>query len=179
MPIALIASLLSALPTAAGFTVRTRIAPGPDQQARAVARMVGGIISYTRWPGEPVPATRLCVMGKARFAGRLGEAAQVAGRTVSVSYLADGATTVAQGCDVLYLGALAAGAGQRAIASIRGRGVLSIAESDPACRGGTMFCLDVDSGEISFRLSLDAISRGTVRVDPRVLRLSDANEDES
>lgn len=178
MPIALIASLLSTSPIPTGFTVRTRTAAGPDQQARAVARMVGGIISYTRWPGEPAPATRLCVMGKARFAGRLGEAGQVAGRAVSVNYLADSAT-VAQACDVLYLGPLAAGVAQQAIASIRRRGVLSIAESDPACRGGTMFCLEVDSGEVSFRLSLDAISRGMVRVDPRVLRLSDASEDES
>lgn len=178
-PIALIAYLFSTLPTAAGFPVRTRIAPGPDQQARAVARMVGGIISYTRWPDEPVAATRLCVMGKARFAGRLGEAGQVVGRTVSVNYLAVGATTVGEGCDVVYLGTMAAGGSQRAIASIRGRGVLSIAEADPLCRGGAMFCLEIDPLEISFRLSVDAISRGTVRVDPRVLRLSDANGDES
>jgi hypothetical protein len=58
------------------------------------------------------------------------------------------------------------------IGGIRGRAVLSIAETDPGCRGGTMFCLAVGASTLSFQLSVDAISRGTVRVDPRVLRVA-------
>ncbi len=180
MPIALIASLLSTLPTAAGFhradPDRARARPAGTCASHA---WLAEIISYTRWPDEPVTATRLCVMGKAavlRSAGRRGAGRADAPSRSLIWRMASPQSPRA--ADVLYLGVLAAGARQRAIASIRGRGVLSIAESDPACRGGTMFCLDIDSRELSFRLSLDAISRGTVRVDPRVLRLSDTNEDE-
>ncbi|WCM28347.1 YfiR family protein [Sphingomonas sp. QA11] len=179
VPFALAWSLLATLPTNVGFPLRTRVTPGPDQPARAVARMVGGIISYTRWPGDAAAAMRLCVIGKTRFADRLGEASPVAGRPISVNRLATGNPTIGQSCDILYLGDLPAGQGPRTIAGIRGRAILSIAESDPACRGGTMFCLDIKPLEISFQLSLDAISRGTVRVDPRVLRLSDADGDAS
>lgn len=67
------------------------------------------------------------------------------------------------------MGALRTAVRNEMIGALRGRGVLSIAESDPGCRGGTMICLRVARNSASFQLNLDAVSRGTVRVDPRVL----------
>jgi hypothetical protein len=56
--------------------------------------------------------------------------------------------------------------------SIRDQPVLSIAEADPACRGGTIFCLRVLPDRVGFQLSIDAVSRSAVRIDPRVLRIA-------
>lgn len=138
----------------------------PGNEARAVARIVGGIISYTRWPTQ-VATLRLCVTGTARHAAQLGDASTTAGRAISVQTIDAGAATT--GCDILYIGKLPAPVREQTIRALRGRGVLSIAESDPRCRDGTMVCLRVAGSSATFQLNLDAVSRGTVRIDPRVL----------
>ncbi|MFJ5929664.1 YfiR family protein [Sphingomonas sp. NPDC092440] len=135
----------------------------------AVARTVGGIASYTRWP-EPPPTLRICVSGAARHADRLGEAARTAGRPVTVRRL--GVGTALAGCDLLYLGAMRPAENLGMIRAMHGRAILSIAESDPACRGGAMFCLAVGASSLSFRINIDAISRSALRVDPRVQRVA-------
>ncbi|MET0307238.1 MAG: YfiR family protein [Sphingomonas sp.] len=156
------------------MVVDTRFAPGTASEA--VAKMVGGIVSFTRWPVDPVPL-RLCVTGAARYADRIGEASRTAGRAISVRRIAADASV--DGCDALYLGAMPADASRRLIATIRNRAVLSIAESDPTCRSGAMFCLAVGTNSLTFQLSVDAISRGTVRVDPRVLRVAGPSRGDS
>ena len=150
-----------------------RVGASADDQARGVARMVGGIISYSRWPGRGEDTIAICTMGATRYAARLGEADGAAGRPVSARAIAPGSSAAAQGCDVLYLGGTTATQQQRAIAAVHGQPVLSIEEDDPACRSGAMFCVVLNGGGLTFRLNVDAISRGTVRVDPRVLRLFD------
>jgi hypothetical protein len=164
--VALLALSVEALPEPA-MAVDTRFAPGTEDEA--VARLVGGIISFTRWPAEP-RSLRLCVAGTTRHADRIGEAGKTARRAVGVRHIAAGAAT--DGCDILYLGAMPADASRRMIAGIGGKAILSIAEADPGCRGGAMFCLAVGTSSLTFQLSVDAISRGAVRVDPRVLRVA-------
>ena len=83
LPIMLAASTVGVSPPPAFVPVRTQISPGPDQQALAVARMVSGIISYSRWPGD-LAVVRICVMGNTRFADRLGDAKPPAGLSPAV-----------------------------------------------------------------------------------------------
>ena len=148
----------------------SRAAAGADDRARAVARMVGVIVSYSRWPNADGSVT-ICTMGTTRYAQRLADAGATAGRPVVTRAIAPGSSAAPQGCDVLYLGATTPALQQKAIAAIHGQPVLSINEADPACRSGTMFCVVITGDQLTFRLNVDAISRGTVRVDPRVLRL--------
>ncbi len=143
------------------------------EQAIAVSRTVGGIISYTRWPVNP-QQLRLCISGVTQVALRAAEIGHGASRPVALRKIAAGSAT--NDCDILYLGTMAPERQRQMISSVHGRPVLSIAESDPQCRGGTMFCLRVRTNALSFQLNIDAISRGTVRVDPRVLRITSANE---
>jgi hypothetical protein len=76
------------------------------------------------------------------------------------------------GCDVVYIGRVPL-AGQRQLtAAVRGRGVMTVAEADPECRSEAMFCLIYPAKGLSFRLNIDAVSRSGLRVDPRVLRVS-------
>ena len=156
--------------TSVSQTGSTRFGTTADEQASSVARMIGGIISYSRWPGRD-DAVTICTMGNTRFAKRLGDARETAGRAVAVRTIGPGSSAAAQGCDILYLGATTPALQQKAIGAVHGQPVLSIAEADPSCRGGAMFCILVQGGTLTFRLNVDAISRGTVRVDPRVLRL--------
>ena len=167
LTVALIVVSASASIGSTGLIAETRVPPG--QHDTVVARTVGGMISYTRWL-EPRAVLHLCVSGATAHAGAFGRVGQAAGRPVNAQLIAPGSP--AQGCDVLYMGTMNAADRQRMMRAIRDRPVLSIAESDPDCRGGTIFCLRVFPDRVGFRLSIDAVSRSAVRIDPRVLQIA-------
>jgi hypothetical protein len=85
------------------------------------------------------------------------------------------ATGLAQTCDAIYLGRLDLANSRRITASVREKAVVTIAEADPDCRSEAMFCFVFRPRALSFRLNIDAISRSAVRIDPRVLRISDGS----
>ncbi|WP_336959212.1 YfiR family protein [Sphingobium aquiterrae] len=149
----------------------TQVAAGPQGQGAAVSAIVGDIIGYTRWPVPPAPV-RLCLAGAPHHAGRLGAIMLPSGQGVRVQQVAVPAPVEGGDCDVLYVGGLDAPHARALLAGARGRAVLTIAEDDDRCRGGAMICLHVGATSIGFELNVDAVSRGAVRIDPRVLRLS-------
>lgn len=144
---------------------------GPDRVAQGVARMVGAIVAYSRWP-ESGPVLDICLAGRATYAARLKDMVLSNGVLARVTDLAGGVIPATGGCDLLYIGAMDPAALRLLLASAYSRPVLTMAEDDPDCRGGTMVCLLFQPGTLSFRLNIDAVSRSTVRIDPRVLRLS-------
>lgn len=147
------------------------IGPGPDRMAAGVARMVGSILEFTRWPTDR-PVVRMCMAGAVAHGDQLGEISLTNGaRIATVALAADEAAPAAR-CDALYLGSLDALVRQRLIAAVRGNAVVTIAEDDRDCAGGAMFCLLFAPQTLSFQLNIDAVSRSAVRVDPRVLRVA-------
>lgn len=128
--------------------------------------MVGGILSYTRWPTRPQPV-RLCVAGATRHAAALGALPGTLLRTIPT-----GGAPSDLGCNALFLGALPTNERARLLAASRGQPIATIDQADPGCRGGAMFCLYLQPERIAFELNLDAVSRSTVRIDPKVLLLS-------
>lgn len=139
--------------------------------AAGTARIVGAILEYTRWPSER-PVIRLCLAGAPRYAGQLDTITPSNGARVEVSNLAQAGDGARVRCDALYIGLLDADRSRRLIADMRGKAVTTIAEDDPDCRSGAMFCLLFTPQALSFQLNIDAVSRSGVRIDPRVLRIS-------
>jgi hypothetical protein len=139
----------------------------PGGEARAVAHMVGGIISYSRWPAPQPQSLRICTSGTTRFAAKLDEVSATARRAVNVRAVPAGSPT--GDCDILYLGAMAPDTRLEMIRGVHRRAVLSIIETDQSCRSGAMICLHVRKSSVDFQLNIDAVSRSTVRIDPRVL----------
>lgn len=166
----------SALATPIGF-LQTPVPEGATGQTLAVARVVSGILSYTRWPSEPV-SLRLCVAGTPRFADGLtalpARSARSA-RRMEVLRIT-GASVAPEGCRALYLGRLDADERRRLLVAARRQPIVTIDENDPPCRAGAMFCLHVASSSVAFELNLDAVSRSSVRIDPKVLLLSRRGE---
>jgi len=159
--------------TPIGF-LQTPVPEGAAGQTVAVTRVVSGILSYARWPTEPAPL-RLCVAGAPRFAGGLSTLPARSPRRMEVLRIT-GTSAASEGCKALYLGRLEADERRRLIASARGQAVVTIDEDDPPCRAGAMFCLHVAANSVAFELNLDAVSRSTVRIDPKVLLLSRRGE---
>ncbi|WP_447757042.1 YfiR family protein [Sphingopyxis fribergensis] len=138
---------------------------------RAVNRMVGGIVSYARWPNAPAPTGRvMCMVGTPRLTDRMAPDVPGTGSVV-VRRLTAEAITTRTDCDILFLGRMPVADRRQLIAWVRGRPILTITDDDAACIYGAMFCLSNRAASLSFSVNLDAIGRGPLRIDPRVLRI--------
>jgi hypothetical protein len=138
---------------------------------QGVGALIGGIISYSRWPTQPRPV-RLCLAGSTRYALRMSDAQRAAGQSILIRSI--GIAGSPADCDVLYLGAMRDPARGRLLAATRGKPIVSIIEDDLHCQSGAMFCLL--PGRSTFKLNLDAVSRSEVHIDPRVLRIASGEE---
>lgn len=171
LPLALVLAANTSPPVAnlAGMPLGTAV-PGESIYAGAAARTVKAIIDYTRWPQRHDPLV-LCVAGPAQHAAQLGgirlaDGRQVERRNVAAAPAALGA------CHVLYIGKLPIATQRQLTAAVRSKGVLTIAEADPGNTSEAIITLTYQPRALSFRLNIDAISRSGLRVDPRVLRIS-------
>jgi hypothetical protein len=167
--LAVMALAAAALATAPGSAVGN---PGaePSPHSGAVVRTVRSLVEYTRWPQLHNPV-ELCVAGPASHAGQLDAVRLGDGRVLTRRAVAANPAALA-GCDVVYIGKVPLASQRQLTAALRGRGVMTVAEADPECRSEAMFCLIYPAKGLSFRLNIDAVSRSGLRVDPRVLRVS-------
>ncbi|MFN7027955.1 MAG: YfiR family protein [Sphingopyxis sp.] len=150
---------------------QTIVEDSDDGMTRAVNRMVGGIVSYARWPDGAADSRRvMCVIGTPRLSNRMAPDVPGAG-SVLVRRLSAGTVAGRADCDVLFLGRMAIADRRQLIAWVRGRPILTITDDDAACIYGAMFCLSNRAANLSFSVNLDAIGRGPLRIDPRVLNI--------
>lgn len=164
--------LIGALFTAPQMSVQAAsqatVEDSADGRARAVNRMLGGIISYARWPGERKNTARtMCVVGTPQMTNRIAPA----GPIVTVHRMTALGVTEDGGCDIIFLGRMPIADRQRLIGWVRSRPVLTVTDDDAACTHGAMFCLDGRRTSLSFSVNLDSIGRGPLRIDPRVLKI--------
>lgn len=144
--------------------------------ARAVNRMLGGIISYARWPdGQRGAARTLCLVGSPRLTDRIAPVVP-GGPAVFVRRMTTGAVTGGSDCDIVFLGRMPVADRQKLIGWVRGRPALTITDDDPACVYGAMFCMASRQTSLSFSVNLDAVGRGPLRIDPRVLKIGRGEE---
>lgn len=150
---------------------QTIVEDSDDGMARAVNRMVGGIVSYARWPNGAADSARvMCLVGTPRLTNRMAPDVPGAG-SVLVRRLSAAAVMGRSDCDILFLGRTAVADRRQLIAWVRGRPILTITDDDAACMYGAMFCLSSRAASLSFSVNLDAIGRGPLRIDPRVLSI--------
>ncbi len=157
---------LSVMPTA----VQTEVPDGVDGPAAAAADIVAGILSYTRWPSSDGPV-RLCVAGQSPLTARLVDRALVNGRRMTVVRRASGSLP-GGGCDAIFMARLPLREQERIARAAQGTAIVTMTDADPVCESGVMVCLRLVAGGMSFDLNLDAVSRSSVRIDPRVLMLA-------
>jgi len=138
----------------------------------AVATVVAGIVSYTRWPAETAPL-RLCTLGRGPTVAELLKATDLGSpqRPVSVRVLAD-AGRAASDCDAVYVGTEGAATIRDMLRRLAGLPVLLVGEGVDFCSDGGMFCLRPEAPAVKFNTNLDAIARSGLRVNPLVLRIA-------
>jgi len=150
-------------------------APGgtaPEAGRSAVATIVAGIVSYTRWPPD-TRSVRLCTLGQGRGVDEVLACGDLGSAQLSVPVRAAGdAKTALDGCDAIYVGTLAPGAVRRLLQKTVGRPLLTIGEGAEFCTDGGMFCLQTGAPAVGLAVNLDAVARSGLQVNPRVLHIA-------
>jgi hypothetical protein len=140
--------------------------------------VIWGIVNYTRWPQEDGPL-KVCLLESSAQTEVIRRSAE-AFHFRRVIVLREPPATLAdiKGCDVAYFGSLPAQQTTLLLRTLVNLPVLTIGEGTDFCSAGGMFCLASDretaaeNGEGMFATNLDVIARSGLRVNPRVLRLS-------
>ncbi|MGU7769199.1 YfiR family protein [Burkholderia sp. MR1-5-21] len=181
-----VACVLGAAPAALADTPANKVAPADTARAvtaagradpvisprdAAVRQVVLGIISFTHWPATPA-RLHLCVTGRPDHARGLVDTLQAGSTPLDVQRVHSDDSALGAACEVVYLGTLSDDERQQVRAAVAGHPVLTIAEHDPSCTAGSMFCLNVDGDRVTFDINLDAVARSGVRVHPNVLNLA-------
>lgn len=141
----------------------------------AVNRLLGGFISFSRWPARARDnAVSLCTVGQPALANELrpavpGGLPPVTRWKATLASLESG-----QPCDVVYFARLPIAERRRLIDWVRYRPILTVTDDDPQCLSGAAFCLFRTGEAIGFSVNVDSIARSKVAVDPRVLQIGRA-----
>lgn len=169
----------SASAPVAGAAVRKSAA---DQLSRNVAQVVRGIVGYSRWPGGNDAEIQLCVLAPTahlqalKFSYPLAAMPQQQLEVVQVR-LEDVLGPNAGGCDAVYLGDIPAAARAGVLKELVGKPVLTISECSGHCNDGSLFCLRFAGSAVMFEVNLDSVARSGIRINPHVLKLSQAPEE--
>lgn len=169
---------------------RTQPSLSSDPQPEDSARLLWGIVSYTRWPAPPV-TLRLCLIGETPPADTLhppaGPIMPEQPWSISVhdlpyrpppdspdnndSHDAAESTPWSQQCEIVFAGELPSLQRRQLLQELTGQPVLTIGQGTDFCSDGGMFCLTRQHDQWRFGANLDAISRSPLRIHPQVLRL--------
>lgn len=143
-------------------------------QARdeAVAQVILGILSYTRWPDDP-STLRLCIVGPTQQADAIFEgAADATGVPLQVERLPANEPGLPERCNAVYLGQLSDAEQAELTARLLDKPILTISEQAHRCDTGVLFCLVSAGQRVAFEAQLDAVTRSGLRIHPSVLQLS-------
>lgn len=136
-----------------------------------VARMVLGILSYTRWQ-PPQTVIQLCIVAPTRYAGLLDKITLPDnGPKLLISKQNYDVGVLNAQCDVIYFGDISPTQQQKVLSVRQNRPVLTISELNSNCELGSIFCLDAESSPVSFKVNLDALAQSGVHINPNVLLL--------
>lgn len=142
------------------------------ERSDAAAKMVLGIISYSRWPVAP-KIIRLCVVAPTQYAEELFNPALM--ETTHPIYTQRYSLpnfAIANNCDVAYLGLIDEQHRQELAVQLSQHPVLTISEDYDECTLGSAFCLLLEDKQASFKVNMDALARSGVKVHPTVLQLA-------
>lgn len=147
------------------------------RDARQLAAVVGGIISYTRWPQAP-HAVRLCVLGHGGLVEQVQASTPPPGQRALVAQTVRLDANYQRDCDAVYVTAMPPENARIVLRQVVGSPILTVGEGAEFCSDGGMFCLDdgiralPGNPRARFSANLDAIARSGLRVNPQVLLLA-------
>jgi hypothetical protein len=127
---------------------------------------------FTEWPAEVGSTLNLCISGSDPFGTEIDvlQGKAVGERSIAVQRKA-GAESLA-GCQIVFVASTAIGTLARVLAGVRGRPVLTVADSPGAARQGAALNMAVDQNRVTFEANLQAARSAGINLSAKLLRLA-------
>jgi YfiR/HmsC-like len=139
---------------------------------RLKAAFLYNFVQFTEWPADTPQVLTLCVVGTDPFDKDLDALAgrPVGSRSLAIKRRAAGSDLV--GCQVVFFAPSCAADLPRLLSPLKGRPVLTVADSPGAVRQGVALNMAVVGERISFEANLLAARAAGLNLSSRLLRLA-------
>jgi hypothetical protein len=157
--------LVSAWPTA-------QAQPQATDEYRLKAAFLYNFALFAEWPAEVGGTLHLCVHGPDPFGPELNrlQGKPVGARQMAVQLRVQGESL--DGCQIVFLSSSATPLLPTVLEGLRGRPVLTVADSADAARRGVVLNMNVSNGKIVFEANLLAAKTAGVKLSSKLLRLA-------
>jgi hypothetical protein len=128
--------------------------------------------SFTEWPATVGATLNLCVYGQDSFGGDLEklQGRSVAGRSLTVRRTTS--LEALANCQVVFIAQPAIGNLPRVLDSLRGKPVLTVADSPGACGQGVMLNMGTAQNRVQFEANLAGARDNGLVLSSKLLRLA-------
>lgn len=139
---------------------------------RLKAAFLYNFAAFTEWPADTPTNLQVCIHGRDPFGEDVAQVQgkQVGGRTLSVRNTAsfDGL----KACQLVYVARGEIANMPRILEALRGRAVLTVADSPEALDQGVGINMETRHGKASFQVNLAAVRQGGLNLSSKLLRLA-------
>ena len=127
---------------------------------------------FTEWPAELGPTLNLCIYGDDPFGSALDalHGRAVGGRSIAVHRR--GGLESLKDCQVVFFAAQPLNRLPRLFDELRGRQVLTVADTPGAARQGVALNMIVAQNKVSFEVNLQSVRAGRLNLSSKLLRLA-------
>ncbi len=139
---------------------------------RLKAAFVYNFMAFAEWPSDTGAGLNLCILGDDPF-GKEIDALQgkaIGHRAIALHRKASGESL--KPCQAVFLTASTMDSLPRLLDNVRGRPVLTLADSAGAMRRGVMINMDLAQGKVSFEANLAAARASGLNLSSKLLRLA-------
>jgi hypothetical protein len=128
--------------------------------------------AFTEWPADTPSVLQLCIHGRDPFGADLAqiEGKQVGGRTLAIR--PSGGLEGLKGCQLVYIAPTEINNLARILDVLRGRPVLTVADSDGAVDQGVGINMSTVQRKVSFQVNLGTVRRAGLNLSSKLLRLA-------
>ncbi len=166
---------VSILLFAGGLKLSAQTAISPEYEIKAV--FLFNFARFVDWPAKAFDADApfvIGVLGEDPFGSYLDETVRgekVNGRPLTVQrYRRVGEI---RACQVLFISRSEADRLEQILASLRGRGILTVGDADDFAARGGMIRLATEKNKVRMRINLDAVKAANLAISSKLLRVAE------
>lgn len=139
---------------------------------RLKAAILYNFALFTEWPAAAGATLNLCLVGRDPFGADIDalQGKPVGSRAMAVHR--KGEAEPLQACDMVFVTPTAIGQLPRILEGVRGRAVLTVADTPGAARQGVALNLAVAQGRLTFEANLPAARAAGLELKAKLLRLA-------
>jgi hypothetical protein len=172
----LVATLLAALVSSAGAPV-VLAQQNASSEYQVKAAFLFHFAQFVEWPPDTFrdadsPLT-YCTMGEDPLSGALDQSLSgktIGARSLRVQQLKP--SQPAQTCQVLFIGALETRKISEIMASVSGRPILTVGDTEHFAADGGVIGLVIEANKIRFEINLEAAEKANLKISARLLALA-------